>query len=178
MLSLGPGIPARQTHDYVRHGTTLFAALNVLDGTVIGTCLPRLRHSQFLTFLERIERATPRRRYIHLILDNYGTHTHPKVQACFAAHPRYHLHFTPTGASWLNLVEHWFAEITRKRIRRGTFHSVAEVNRAISQYLRENNRNPRPFIWTATTSKIMKKIKHCKEALDAQHYVDTIDDRS
>jgi len=178
VLSLRPGIPARQTHDYVRHGTTLFAALNVLDGTVIGTCLPRLRHSQFLTFLERIERATPRRRYIHLILDNYGTHTHPKVQACFAAHPRYHLHFTPTGASWLNLVEHWFAEITRKRIRRGTFHSVAELNRAISQYLRENNRNPRPFIWTATTSKIMKKIKHCKEALDAQHYVDTIDDRS
>ena len=102
-------------------------------------------------------------------MDNYGTHTHPKVQAWFTAHPRYQLHFTPTGASWLNLVERWFAEITRKRIRRGTFHSVAELNRAISQYLRENNRNPRPFIWTATASKIMNKIKHCKEALDAQH---------
>jgi len=104
-----------------------------------------------------------------MVLDNYGTHTHPKVQAWFAAHPRYHLHFTPTGASWLNLVERWFAEITRKRIRRGTFHSVTELNRAISEYLRENNRKPRPFIWTATASKIMKKINHCKEALDAQH---------
>ena len=147
VLSLRPGIPARQTHDYVRHGTTtLFAALNVLEGTVIGTCLPRQRHSQFLTFLERIERATPRRRDIHLILVNYGTHTHPKVQAWFAAHPRYHVHFTPTDASWLNLVERWFAGITRQRIRRGTFHSVAELNCAISQYLRENKRNPRPFI--------------------------------
>ena len=147
VLSLRPGIPARQTQNYVRHGTTtLLAALNVLEGTVIGTCLPRQRHSQFLTFLERIERATPRRRDIYLILDNHGTHTHPKVQAWLAAHPRYHVHFTPTGASWLNLVERWFAGITRQRIRRGTFHSVAELNRAISQYLRENKRNPRPFI--------------------------------
>ena len=168
-LPLRPGIPARQTHDYLRHGTTTsFAALNVLEGTVIGSCLPRQRHIEFLAFLERIERAAPRRRDIHLILDNYGTHTHPKVQAWFAAHPRYHLHFTLTGASWLNLVERWFAEITRKRIRRGTFHSVTELNRAISAYLREPNRNPRPFIWTATASKILKKIKHCKEALDAQ----------
>jgi len=170
VLPLRPGIPARQTHDYTRHGTTtLFAALNVLEGTVIGSCLPRQRHIEFLAFLERIERAAPRRRDIHMILDNYGTHPHPKVQAWFAAHPRYHLHFTPTGASWLNLVERWFAEITRKRIRRGTFHSVSELNRAISEYVRENNRNPRPFIWTATASTIMKKIKHCKEALDAQH---------
>jgi transposase len=170
VLPLRPGIPARCTHDYIRHGTTtLFAALNVLEGTVIGTCLPRQRHIEFLAFLEKIERTTPRRRDIHLILDNYGTHTHPKVQAWFTAHPRYQLHFTPTGASWLNLVERWFAEITRKRIRRGTFRSVAELNRAISQYLRENNRHPRPFIWTATASRIMKKIKHCKEALDAPH---------
>jgi transposase len=102
-----------------------------------------------------------------MVLDNYGTHTHPKAQAWFATHPRYHLHFTPTGASWLNLVERWFAEITRKRIRRGTFQSVTELNPAISEYLRENNRNPRPFIWTATASRIMKKIRHCKEALDA-----------
>ena len=170
VLPLRPGIPARQTHDYIRHGTTtLFAALNVLEGTVIGSCLPRQRHIEFLSFLERIERATPREREIHMILDNYGTHTHPKVKAWFAAHPRYHLHFTPTGASWLNLVERWFAEITRKRIRRGTFHSVSELNRAISEYLRENNRHPRPFIWTATAANIMKKITHCKEALDAQH---------
>lgn len=170
MLPLRPGLAARYTHDYVRHGTTtLFAALNVLEGTVIGHCLPRQRHMEFLAFLERVERATPRRRPIHMILDNYGTHTHPKVQAWFAAHPRYHLHFTPTGASWLNLVERWFAEITRKRIRRGTFRSVAELNRAIHEYLRENNKNPRPFIWTATARQIMRKIRHCKEALDAGH---------
>jgi transposase len=170
VLPLRPGIPARQTHDYVRHGTTtLFAALNVLEGTVIGACLPRHRHLEFLAFLERIERVTPRRRDIHLILDNYGTHTHPKVQAWFAAHPRYHRHFTPTSSSWLNLVERWFGEITRKRIRRGTFRSVGELTQAIYQYLRQNNQNPRPFIWTASASKIMNKIKHCKEALDAPH---------
>jgi transposase len=167
VLPLRPGIPARQTHDYVRHGTTtLFAALNVLQGTVIGACLPRQRHVEFLAFLEKIERCTPRRRQIHMILDNYGTHTHPKVQAWFAAHPRYHLHFTPTGASWLNLVERWFAEITRKRIRRGTFRSVAALTQAIREYLREHNKQPRPFIWTATASNIMRKIKHCKEALE------------
>ena len=169
-LPLRPGIPARQTHDDIRQGTTtLFAALNVLEGTVIGACRPRQRHIEFLAFLEQIERATPRRREIHMILDNYGTHTHAKVQAWFAAHPRYHLHFTPTGASWLNLVERWFAEITRKRIRRSTFRSVAELNRAIYQYLRENNKNPRPFTWTASASMIMGKINHCKEALDAGH---------
>lgn len=169
VLPLRPGTPARQTHDYIRHGTTtLFAALNVLEGTVIGSCLPRQRH---LAFLERIERTTPRRPDIHMVLDNYGTHTHPKVHAWFAAHSRCHLHFTPTGASWLNLVERWFAEITRKRIRRGRFQCVTELNHAISEYLRENSRNPRPFIWTATASKIMKKINHCKEALDAQHWL-------
>jgi len=169
-LPLPPGIPARQTHDSIRHGTTtLFAALNVLEGTVIGSCLPRQRHLEFLAFLQRIERTTPRRPDIPMVLDNYGTHTHPKLQAWFGAHPRYHLHFTPTGASRLNLGEPWFAEITRKRIRRGTFHSVTQLNRAIFEYLRENNRKPRPFIRTATASKIMKKINHCKEALDAQH---------
>ncbi len=169
-LPLHAGFPARHTPDYVRHGTTtLFAALNVLDGTVIGRCLPRHRHTEFLAFLERVERAVPRRREIHLILDNYGTHKHPRVQAWFAAHPRYHLHFTPTGSSWLNLVDRWFAEITRKRIRRGTFRSVAELEQAIYQYLRENNKHPRPFMWTATASSIMRKIKHCKEASDAGH---------
>ena len=167
-LPLRPGLPARQTPDYVRHGTTtLFAALNVLDGIVIGHCQARHRHIEFLAFLERVERATPRRREIHLILDNYGTHKHPRVQAWVAAHPRYHLHFTPTGSSWLNLVDRWFAEITRKRLRRGAFRSVAELEKAIYQYLRENNTHPRPFIWTATASAIMRKIKHCKEALDA-----------
>lgn len=106
---------------------------------------------------------------MHLVLDNYGTHKHPRVQAWVAAHPRYHLHFTPTGASWLNLVDRWFAKITRKRLRRGAFRSVAELERAIYQYLRENNKQPRPFIWTATTSSIMRKIKHCKDALETGH---------
>jgi transposase len=169
-LPLRPGSPARQTPDYVRHGTTtLFAALNVLDGTVIGHCQSRHRHTEFLAFLERVERVTPRRRAIHLILDNYGTHKHPRVQAWFTAHPRYHPHFTPTGSSWLNLVDRWFAEITRKRLRRSAFRSVVELERAIALYLRENNQHPRPFIWTASASTIMRKIKHCKEALDAGH---------
>ncbi len=170
ILPLRPGLPARQTHDYFRHGTTtLFAALNVLEGTVIGTCLPRHRHTEFLAFLEQVDRATPRRREIHLILDNYGTHTHPKVEAWFAAHPRYHRHFTPTGASWLNLVERWFAELTSKRVRRGTFRSVPALIRAIRQYIREHNSHPRPFIWTASAATIMRKIKHCKEALETGH---------
>jgi len=170
VLPLRPGIPARQTHDYERHGTTtLFAALNILDGTVIGSCLPRHRHGEFLKFLERIEASTPRRRDIHLILDNYGTHTHPKVQQWFANHPRYHLHFTPTSASWLNLVERWFAEITRKRIRRGTFTSVPALITAIREYVRIYNRNPKPFIWTAKPASIMRKVQHCKEALETGH---------
>lgn len=170
VLPLRPGIPARQTHDYERHGTTtLFAALNILDGSVIGSCLPRHRHGEFLQFLERIEDATPRRREIHLILDNYGTHTHPKVKEWFAEHPRYHLHFTPTSASWLNLVERWFAEITRKRIRRGTFTSVPALISAIREYLRLYNRNPKPFSWTAKSSTILRKVRRCKEALDTGH---------
>jgi len=169
-LPMRPGLPARQTHDYVRHGTTtLFAALNVLEGTVIGSCMPRHRHQEFLDFMARVDRETPRRREIHLIMDNYGTHTHPEVKQWFAERPRYHLHFVPTGSSWLNLVERWFAEITRKRIRRGTFRSVPELIRAIRQYLRENNKDPRPFIWTATASKILRKVRHCKEALETGH---------
>jgi transposase len=170
VLPLRPGIPARQTHDYRRHGTTtLFAALNILDGSVIGSCLPRHRHGEFIKFLDRIEASTPRRREIHLILDNYGTHTHPKVEQWFADHPRYHRHFTPTSASWLNLVERWFAEITRKRIRRGTFTSVPALITAIRQYVRLYNRNPKPFIWTAKPSSIMRKVQHCKEALETGH---------
>jgi transposase len=170
LLPLRPGLPARQTHDYVRHGTTtLFAALNVLDGTVIGTCLPKHRHVEFLRFLRQIDRATPRRREIHLVLDNYGTHKHPAVRAWFGEHPRYRLHFVPTGSSWLNLVERWFAEITRKRIRRGTFRSVGELVTAIRVYLRENNKNPRPFVWTASPATILRKVRHCKAALGTGH---------
>lgn len=170
ILPLRAGIPERQTHDYKRNGvTTLFAALNVLDGTVIGACQARHRHEEFLVFLERIERETPKRREIHMVLDNYGTHKHPDVRAWFAAHPRYHLHFTPTSSSWLNLVERWFGEITRKRIRRGTFTSVAQLERDIRAYLRENNKDPRPFIWTAKAGDILRKVAHCQEALETGH---------
>ncbi len=170
ILPLRPGIPERQTHDYKRNGTTtLFAALSVLEGTVIGACEARHRHSEFIRFLERIERSTPKRREIHLVLDNYGTHKHPAVKAWFALHPRYHLHFTPTSASWLNLIERWFAEITRKRIRRGTFRSVPELIRAIRAYLRANNDAPRPFVWTASATSILRKIEHCQEALETGH---------
>ena len=166
ILPLRPGIPERQTHDYTRHGTTaLFAALNVLLGTVIGCCMERHSHVEFIRFLEKIDRETPKRLDIHLVLDNYGTHKHPKVKEWFTAHPRYHLHFTPTSSSWLNLVERWFAEITRKRIRRGTFRSVPELIKAINDYIRENNKHPKPFIWTASAESILRKIRHCKEAL-------------
>jgi len=125
ILLLRPGLPARQTHDYTRHGTTtLFAALNALEGHVIEACQPRHTHAEFLAFLDKIDRQTSRRRDLHLILDNYSTHKHPTVKAWMVEHPRFHFHFTPTGASWLNLVERFFAEITRKRIRRGTFRSL------------------------------------------------------
>lgn len=170
VLPLRPGIPARQTHDYVRHGTTsLFAALNMLDGTVIGQCMPRHRHTEFIRFLEKVERSTPRRKEIHLILDNYGTHKHSKVREWLGAHSRYHLHFTPTGASWLNMVERFFSDITTRRIRRGTFHSVPELKRAIDRYLCEHNKNPAPFVWTASVAKIMRKIRRCKELLETGH---------
>jgi transposase len=169
-LPLRSGFAETRTHDYVRHGTTtLFAALNVLEGTVIGSCKPRHRHQEFLEFMEEVEHKVPRRREIHLILDNYGTHTHRKVKAWFAAHVRYHLHFVPTGSSWLNLVERWFAEITRKQIRRGSFRNVDQLIRAILRYLREQNNTPRPFIWTASAATILRKIRHCQEALDAAH---------
>jgi transposase len=160
ILPLRPGLPERQTHDYERHGTTtLFAALNVLDGTVIGECLPRHRHQEFLQFLEKVDASVAPSLDVHLILDNYATHKHPAVKEWFAARPRYHLHFTPTSSSWLNQVERWFAEITRKRIRRGTFRSVRDLVRAIEHYIRENNKNPRPFRWVASASRILQKVK-------------------
>jgi transposase len=170
LLPMRPGIPVRQTHDYVRHGVTnLFAALNILDGTVLARCAPRKRHTEFLAFLAQLERTVPKRREVHLILDNYGTHTHPAVEAWFVTHPRYHRHFIPTSASWLNLVERWFAEITRKRIRRGTFRSVADLVRAIEAYVAHHNRHAQPFIWTATAATILRKVRHCKEALETAH---------
>lgn len=167
ILPLRPGLPARQTHDYQRHGTTtLFAALDVLEGTVIADCQPRHRHQEFLGFLERIDASLSTGLEIHLILDNYGTHKHPEVKKWLAARPHYHVHFTPTGSSWLNQIERWFAEITRKRIRRGTFHSVRDLIRAIRDYVRQYNKNPKPFQWVASASKTIRKVNKYKETLE------------
>ena len=146
-----------------RHGTTtLFAALNVLEGTVIAECHPKHRHQEFLRFLDRIEDSIDPALDIHLVLDNYGTHKHPAVKAWLADRPRYHLHFTPTSSSWLNQVERWFAEITRKRIRRGTFRSVRDLVKAIQDYVRHYNKNPRPFQWVASASQIIRKVHKYK----------------
>jgi transposase len=167
ILPLRPGLPERQTHDYQRHGTTtLFAALNVLEGTVIGECQPRHRHQEFLRFLGRIDQSINSGLEIHLVLDNYGTHKHPEVKKWLAERPRYHVHFTPTSSSWLNQIERWFAEITRKRIRRGTFRSVRELIKAINDYVRIYNQNPRPFQWVASASRIIRKVNKYKETSD------------
>ena len=164
ILPLRPGLPERQTHDYERHGTTtLFAALDVAAGKIIGQCQPRHRHQEFLRFLAKIDAATAAGKPVHLILDNYGTHKHPDVKAWFAEHPRYQVHFTPTSASWLNQVERWFAEITRKRIRRGTFRSVRELEKAIRDYIRAHNKAPQPFQWVASANKIVAKVRKYKQ---------------
>jgi len=170
LLPLRPGIPARQTHDYKRNGTTtLFAALSMLDGRVIGDCMPRHRHQEFIRFLKRIDAETPQEVDLHLIVDNYGTHKHPRVTAWIQRHPRFHLHFTPTSCSWLNLVERWFREITDKRIRRGTFRNVRALIAAIQQYLDNHNQNPQVFVWSASVERILGKIAKCKEVSDALH---------
>lgn len=171
-----PGLPMKKgrcgtlTHDYKRNGTTcLFAALNVLDGTVIGTCYPRHRHEEFLKFLRTIDRETPQGLDLHLILDNYGTHTHPTVKTWLKKHPRFHLHFTPTSSSWLNLVERWFGELTRKRIRRGVFRSVPDLIAAIEEFIRLNNENPKLFVWTKKVDEILDKVSHCKAVIETLH---------
>ena len=170
LLPMRPGIPARQTHDYKRNGTTtLFAALSMLDGRVIGDCMPRHRHQEFIRFLKRIDAQIAPELDLHLIVDNYGAHKHARVKSWLRRHPRFHLHFTPTSSSWLNLVERWFGEITTKRIRRGTFSSVNELIKAIEQYVENHNQNPRVFVWTAPVERIMAKIAKSKEALDAGH---------
>ena len=164
-LPMKKGRAGTMTHDYKRNGTTtLFAALNVLTGVVIGQCLPRHRNDEFVKFLRRIDRETPKGLQVHLILDNYATHKHPNVETWLAKHPRFHLHFTPTSSSWLNLVERWFREITEKAIRRGVFHSVPELITAIEDYLNANNDNPKPFQWTATTEAILKKVRRGRVA--------------
>jgi transposase len=161
IFPMRPGVPERQTHDYMRHGvTSLFAALDIATGKVIGACHRRHRHQEFLRFLRRIDAEVPKELSIHLVLDNYGTHKTPAVRQWFAAHPRFELHFTPTSASWMNQVERFFAEITRRRIRRGTFTSVAALERAILEYLNAHNANSKPFVWTATADTIFDKIVH------------------
>lgn len=163
LLPMRPGIPARQTHDYTRHGTTtLFAALNMLDGTVIGDCMPRHRHQEFIRFLQTIDTKTPLDLALHLIVDNYGTHKHPRVQRWLKRHPRFHLHFIPTSSSWLNLVERWFSDISTKRIRRGSFKNVKELIMVIKKYIESHNQNPKVFVWTASVESIMRKISNVK----------------
>lgn len=157
VLPLRPGLPERATHDYVRHGTTtLFAALEVATGKVTEACYPRHRHEEFLRFLKRIAKAYPRR-HLHIVLDNYGTHKHPEVKQWLQQHPRIHLHFTPTGASWLNMVEIFFGIITRQAIRRGTFRSVRELVLAISRYIRAWNERCEPFAWTKDADATLAK---------------------
>lgn len=154
------------THDYVRHGTTtLFAALNVADGKVIGHCQARHRHQEWLKFLQLVDQRTPPERDLHLILDNYATHKHPKVKAWLAKHPRFHLHFTPTSASWLNMVERFFRDLTTKRLRRGVFHSVPELVAALEKYLDHYNKEPTLFVWTAKANDILMKVKRARKKL-------------
>jgi len=165
-LPLKKGRAGTMTHDYKRHGTTtLFAALDVLTGKVIGKCFARHRHDEFLRFLRIIDTSVPRKLQVHMIVDNYGTHTHPDVQAWLAKHPRFHLHFTPTSSSWLNLVERWFADLTGKMIRRGVFGSVDELIDAITEYLKVHNDDPKPFVWTATAESILEKVRRGRVTL-------------
>jgi transposase len=171
VLPMRPGQAERCTHDYYRHGTTsLFAALDIATGKVIGRCHQRHRHQEFLAFLDQIEREVPAELAIHLVLDNYGTHKTPQVAAWLKKHPRYHLHFTPTSASWLNQVERWFAKITERRIRRGVFKSVDALISAIDDYIAANNRAPKPFVWTAQAGLILERVAEvCKRINHSGH---------
>jgi transposase len=154
-----PGRPATMTHDYERHGTTtLFAALNVLDGTVLGRCMQRHRHQEFIRFLNTVEANVRAGRLIHAIVDNYAAHKHPKVRAWLARHPRWVFHFTPTSASWLNAVETFFSALTRRRLRRGDFASITDLQAAINRYIAQHNGSPRPFVWTKSAEAILHKL--------------------
>jgi len=168
-----PGLPLKKgrcgtmTHDYKRNGTTsLFAALDVLQGRVIGQCYERHRHQEFLQFLRRLDHEFPGEIRLHLVMDNYGTHKQPKVQAWLKRHPRFVSHFVPTSSSWLNLVERWFGVLTSKRIRRGSFRSVEDLEKAITEFLAAWNENPKPFVWTATVESIVEKLSRCRQTLE------------
>src|SRR5215204_6487156 len=171
-----PGLPMKKgrcgtmTHDYERNGTTtLFAALDVLDGTVLGRCMQRHRHQEFIRFLNAVEAAVPAGKLVHAIMDNYAAHKHPKVRAWLARHPRWTFHFTPTSASWLNAVEGFFAKLTKRRLKRGVFGSPVELQAAINRFLAETNGDPRPFVWTARPEHILEKVRRGNQALDAIH---------
>jgi transposase len=171
-----PGLPMKKgragtmTHDYIRRGTTtLFAALNVLDGTVIGQCMTRHRHQEFIRFLNRIEAAVPAGKLVHAILDNDAVHKHPKVRAWLARHPRWTFHFTPTSCSWANAVETFFASLTRRRLQRGVFHSLVDLQAAINRYLGEHNRKPKPFVWTADPNRIIENVNRGYQVIASNH---------
>lgn len=168
-----PGLPLKQgrsgtmTHDYKRNGTTtLFAALNALDGKVIADCMPQHRHQEWLKFLRLIDKSTPKELDLHLIIDNYSPHKHPKVRAWLKRHPRFHIHFTPTSASWLNMVERFFRDLSQNRLKRGCFASVAELVSTIENYVAQHNQNPKPFVWTAKASDILEKVKRARAKLN------------
>ena len=166
-LPLFPGRNGTLTHDYRRHGTTtLFAALSMLDGSVIGECYPKHRHQEYLKFLKTINRETPKHLDLHLIVDNYATHKHPEVKKWLSHHKRFHIHFTPTSSSWLNLIERWFRELTEKRLRRSSFTSVGQLEEAIMDYIDSTNESPKPFIWTATAKDILEKVARARAVLD------------
>jgi transposase len=169
-LPLKPGRCGTMTHDYKRHGTTtLFAALNVLDGKIIGRCMQRHRHQEFIRFLNAVEADIPAGKIVHVILDNYATHKHPKVRAWLGRHPRFVFHFTPTSASWLNAVEGFFAKLSKRRLKRGVFGSIVELQAAINRFLRETNDQPKPFVWTADPDNIIAAVRRGYQALDSIH---------
>jgi transposase len=166
-LPLKPGKCGTMTHDYKRHGTTtLFAALEIAQGKVVGQCYARHRHQEFLKFVKRLDQEFPGEVKLHMVMDNYGTHKHPRVQAWLKRHPRFVSHFTPTSSSWLNLVERWFGELTGKRVRRSAFVSVEDLIAAINQYVAVWNQDPKPFVWTATVESIVEKLKRCRQTLE------------
>jgi len=171
-----PGLPMKKgrlgtmTHDYKRHGTTtLFAALNVLDGTVIGRNMQRHRHQEFIRFLNSVEAAVPAAKAIHAVVDNYATHKHPNVRAWLARHPRWTFHFTPTSCSWLNAIEGFFAKLAKRRLKRGVFRSVVDLQAAINRFLDEHNTDPKPFRWTADPATIIAAVKRGHQVLDSIH---------
>jgi transposase len=171
ILPLAPGVPQRRTHDYMRHGTTtLFAALNMATGKVIGELHRRHRAKEFLQFLRTIDANVPQALEVHLVMDNYGTHKTPSVRSWFARHPRFHAHFTPTSASWLNMVERWFGLLSEKQIKRGTHRSTVQLEQAIRQYLAIHNEKPQPFVWTKTADDILASLaRFCKRISDSGH---------